>query len=130
VGDTLLLWFHHVGWTERLPSGRTLWEELVRHYNMGVDTVKANLQTWESLAGKIDEERFAEARANLEKEVAEARWWRDASLLYWQTFSRLPIPSGYEQPAHPLEFYRRLRCPVDMIHAYCPEITGTPPHAR
>jgi alpha-glucuronidase len=130
VGDTLLLWFHHVGWTERLPSGRTLWEELVRHYNMGVDTVRANLRTWESLAGKIDQERFEEARANLEKEVAEARWWRDASLLYWQTFSKLPIPAEYEQPAHPLEFYRRLRCPVDMIHSYCPEITGIPPHAR
>jgi alpha-glucuronidase len=97
---------------------------------MGVDTVKANLRTWESLAGKIDEDRFAEARANLEKEVAEARWWRDASLLYWQRFSKVPIPAGYEQPAHPLEFYRRLRCPVDMVHSYCPEITGIPPHAR
>jgi alpha-glucuronidase len=129
-GDTLLLWFHHVGWTERLPSGRTLWGELTRHYNMGVDTVRANLGVWSSLAGKIDDARFAEAQTNLEKEVAEARWWRDASLLYWQTFSKLPIPAGYEQPAHPLEFYQRLRCPVDMVHSYCPEITGIPPHAR
>ena len=125
VGDTLLLWFHHVGWTARLPSGRTLWEELVRHYNMGVDTVKANLRTWESLAGKIDEERFAETRTNLVKEVAEARWWRDASLLYWQTFSKLPIPAGYEKPAHTLEFYERLRCPRDPIHSSCPEIMDT-----
>ncbi len=23
-----LLWFHHVGWSDQLPSGRTLWEEL------------------------------------------------------------------------------------------------------
>jgi alpha-glucuronidase len=130
VGDTLLLWFHRVGWRERLPSGRTLWEELVRYYHMGVDTVQANLGTWNSLAGRIDQERFQETRANLEKEVAEAKWWRDASLLYWQTFSRLPIPDGYEQPAQPLEFYQQLRCPVDMIHSYCPEITGIPPHAR
>jgi alpha-glucuronidase len=124
VGDTLLLWFHHVVWTDRLPSGRTLWEELVRHYNMGVDTVRANLRTWSSLAGTIDQERFEEARANLEKEVAEARWWRDASLLYWQTFSKLPIPAEYEQPAHSLEFYEHLRCPTDPVHASCPEITG------
>lgn len=126
VGDTLLLWFHRVGWTERLPSGRTLWEELVRHYNMGVDTVKANLQTWNSLEGRIDAERFAEARADLEKEVAEAKWWRDASLSYWQTFSKLEIPAGYEQPAHPLEFYRRLRCPTDLIHSSCPEVGAMP----
>ena len=133
VGDTLLLWFHHVGWTERLSSGRTLWEELVRHYDMGVDTVRANLRTWESLAGKIDQERFDEARTNLEKEVAEARWWRDASLLYWQTFSRQPIPAGYEQPAHTLEFYERLRCPTDLVHSACPEIGAAatiPPGGR
>jgi alpha-glucuronidase len=130
VGDTLLLWFHHVGWTERLPSGSTLWEELVRHYNMGVDTVKANLETWTSLTGAIDEERFEETRANLEKEVAEARWWRDASLLYWQTFSKLPIPPGYEQPAFPLDFYQRLRCPTDPIHSSCPEVGAEPAGAQ
>jgi len=130
VGDTLLLWFHRVGWTEQLASGRTLWHELVRHYSMGVDTVKANLAAWNKLAGKIDEERFKETQFNLEKEVAEARWWRDASLRYWQTFSKLDIPAEYEQPAHPLEYYQQLRCPVDMIHSYCPDITGIPPHAR
>jgi len=96
---------------------------------MGVDTVRANLQVWNTLAGKIDEERFKETQFNLEKEVAEARWWRDASLLYWQTFSKLPIPAEFEQPAHPFEFYQQLRCPVDMIHSYCPDITGIPPHA-
>jgi alpha-glucuronidase len=126
VGDTLLLWFHRVGWTEKLPSGRTLWEELVRHYHLGVDTVKANLATWKTLAGKIDEQRFRETEANLEKEVAEARWWRDASLLYWQTFSKLPIPAQYEQPAHPLQFYQQLRCPTDMIHSACPEVGAMP----
>jgi alpha-glucuronidase len=94
---------------------------------MGVDTVKANLETWDSLAGTIDQERFAEARANLEKEVAEARWWRDASLLWWQTFSDLPIPPEYEQPAHPLEFYQQLRCPTDLIHSSCPEVMALPP---
>ena len=126
VGDTLLLWFHRVGWKEKLPSGRTLWEELVRHYNMGVDTVKANLRNWNTLEGKIDAERFRETQANLEKEVAEARWWRDASLLYWQTFSKLPIPAGYEQPAHPLQFYQQLRCPTDLIHSACPEVGAQP----
>ena len=130
VGDTLLLWFHHVGWQQKLDTGRTLWAELVRHYNMGVDTVQANLATWNTLRGKIDEPRFHEAQVNLEKEVAEARWWRDASLLYWQTFSRLPIPAGYEQPAHTLEFYENLRCPIDQVHTSCPAITGPAAQAR
>ena len=35
VPENLLLWFHHVGWTARLRSGRTLWDELLRHYQTG-----------------------------------------------------------------------------------------------
>ena len=130
MGDTLLLWFHHVGWRDRLPTGRTLWQELVRHYSAGVDSVRANLRTWEGLAGRIDEPRFQRARANLVKEEKEARWWRDASLLYWQTFSKLPIPAGYEQPAHTLDFYESLRCPSDPVHASCPPITGPDAQAQ
>ena len=130
VGDTLLLWFHHVGWRDRLPTGRTLWQELVRHYSAGVDSVRANLRIWEGLAGRIDQPRFQRARANLVKEEKEARWWRDASLLYWQTFSKLPIPAGYEQPAHTLDFYESLRCPSDPVHASCPPITGPDAQAQ
>src|SRR5262249_5920941 len=35
VPERLLLWFHHLPWDRRLGSGRTLWEELVRHYGHG-----------------------------------------------------------------------------------------------
>ena len=34
-----------------------------------------------------------------------ARWWRDASILYFQRFAGKPIPPQYERPARPLEFY-------------------------
>ena len=38
VPDSLLLWFHHVPWTYRMHSGRTLWDEIAFRYNAGVDT--------------------------------------------------------------------------------------------
>jgi alpha-glucuronidase len=121
-----LLWFHHVPWSARLASGRTLWEELLRHYQMGIDTVRWMRATWDSLAGLVDPERFDSVRAYLGIQAAEARWWRDASVLYWQTFSRLPLPAGYEQPLHPLEFYEGLRCPADPRKPRCPAIEETP----
>jgi len=119
VPDSLLLWFHHVRWNERLRSGRTVWQELVLRYNAGVDTVRSMQRTWRSLRGKIDEERFREVDDLLTIQEKEARWWRDAGLLYFQTFSRLPIPAGYEKPAHSLEFYRQLRCPPDPRKPRC-----------
>jgi alpha-glucuronidase len=41
----------------------------------------------------------------------EAVWWRNACLLYFQTFSRQPIPAGYEQPDQSLDYYKKLRFP-------------------
>ena len=122
----LLLWFHHVGWTQRLATGRTLWEELLRHYQIGIDTVRWMERTWSGLAGRIDAERFDSVRAYLRIQAAEARWWRDASVLYWQTSSRLPLPAGYEPPLHTLGFYEQLRCPADLRKPRCPDIEETP----
>src|ERR1700733_710814 len=34
-----LLWFHHVPWSFRLASGRTVWRELTYRYTRGVSTV-------------------------------------------------------------------------------------------
>jgi alpha-glucuronidase len=109
VPEENLLWFHHVGWKEPLRSGRTLWDELVHRYDEGVDSVRAMQRHWDSLQGKVDEPRFAEVRARLATQEKVARWWRDSSLLYFQTFSRMPFPADQEPPTHPLEFYTRYR---------------------
>jgi len=126
VPAELLLWFHHVGWRERLRSGRTLWEELLAHYQAGVDSVRWMQRTWEGLemAGLLDAGRFRRVQGFLRIQEAEARWWRDASVLYWQSFSHLPLPPGYEQPAHSLDWYRQLRCPPDPRKPRCDAVTG------
>lgn len=122
VPENLLLWFHHVRWDDRLRSGRTLWEELVRHYTAGVDTVRSMERTWQSLRRAIDPERFAAVDSFLVIQAHEARWWRDAALSYFQTFSRRPIPPGYDPPLHPLSFYESLRCPAKRDKPRCPAI--------
>ncbi|UCG86916.1 MAG: alpha-glucuronidase [Gemmatimonadota bacterium] len=122
VPDDLLLWFHHVPWTEPMRSGRTLWDELVHRYNAGVDTVRWMRATWETVEGKIDEQRFLDVQAFLRIQEKEAEWWRDASILYFQTFSDMPIPAGYPRASHPLSFYRSLSCPPDTRKPRCEAI--------
>jgi alpha-glucuronidase len=41
----------------------------------------------------------------------EARWWRDASIAYWQSVSSLPLPHGVRPPAESLAHYRALSFP-------------------
>ena len=106
--EKYLLWFHHVSWDYRLRSGRTLWEELCRHYQTGVDTVRQMQATWKSKEGSVDRERYEQVHVFLKIQEAEARWWHDACLLYFQTFSKKPIPKECEQPAHTLDYYESI----------------------
>ena len=110
--EKFLLWFHHAGWNERMQSGRTLWEELCHVYYAGVDSVRAMQKKWNALEGKIDEERFRQVQMLLAIQVDEAVWWRNACLLYFQTFSGKPIPPQYEQPKQTLAYYQALRFPL------------------
>jgi alpha-glucuronidase len=107
--ENLLLWFHHVPWEYRMHSGATMWNELCLTYQSGVDDVRAWRRTWASLAGLVDAERHAHVSALLRIQEDEAVHWRDACLLYFQTFSKRPLPAGVEQPAHNLEYYEQFR---------------------
>jgi alpha-glucuronidase len=104
--EKFLLWFHHVAWDYRLRSGRTLWDELALHYQRGVNWVRATRKSWDALAGMIDAERHAEVAKKLAIQERDAVWWRDAVLLYFQTFSKRPLPPGVEKPQHTLEVYK------------------------
>ena len=106
--DELLLWFHHLPWDYEMRSGRTLWDEIALHYQKGVETVRSWRKTWDSLAGEIDEPRYSHVKALLARQEREAREWRDACLLYFQTFSKRPLPAGVEPPEHPLEYYKAI----------------------
>ena len=110
VPEDYLLWFHHVPWDHRMASGRTLWNELTSRYCRGVEAVRGMRATWSSLAGKIDPERYEETRVFLGTQEQEARWWRDASVLYFQTFSKQPIaPDACGPPERTLEYYRSIK---------------------
>ena len=110
--EKYLLWFHHVSWNQRLKSGRTLWEALCQKYDSGVDSVRRMIREWNQQKNKIDEERFSHVQMLLQLQLEEARWWRNACLLYFQTFSRQPLPAAAEQPDQTLEYYKSLRFPL------------------
>ncbi|HWV66287.1 alpha-glucuronidase, partial [Chitinophaga sp.] len=109
--EKYLLWFHHVPWKLKVKSGRTLWEELCYQYYTGAERAGKMQATWKGLQPYIDKQRFDQVSMLLKIQHAEAVWWRDACLLYFQTISRIPIPAQYEQPRKTLEYYKKLRFP-------------------
>ena len=109
--EKFLLWFHHLPWDYRLASGRTLWDELVIHYSGGVEQVRQMRAAWMSLARFVDPQRFEQTAAFLAVQQTEAQWWRDATLAYFQSLSRRPLPAGYAPPVHTLQEYQSLSFP-------------------
>jgi alpha-glucuronidase len=109
VPDDYLLWFHRVGWDERMRSGRPLWEELVTRYDRGLGEVRSFRSLWASLSGHVDAERHAEVSAFLRIQDEEAAWWRDASIASFQSRSGRPLPAGHARPARGLETYKAIR---------------------
>jgi alpha-glucuronidase len=116
VSEQFLLWFHHVPWDRKMSSGRTLWNELVHAYSRGVQSVSEMRQTWDQIKPYVDAERHAQVASFLEIQEKEAKWWRDACIAYFQTFSERPIPEGYAQPEHSLEYYKSLEFPYAPGH--------------
>ncbi|HYW70475.1 MAG TPA: alpha-glucuronidase family glycosyl hydrolase [Pyrinomonadaceae bacterium] len=104
--EKFLLWFHHVPWDYRLHSQRTLWDEMGLHYQRGVDWVRGARKSWDSLKGIIDDQRLEAVAAKLAIQERDAIAWRDACLLYFQTFSKRPLPAGVEKPLKTLEEYK------------------------
>jgi alpha-glucuronidase len=111
IPENLLLWFHHLPWDYRTRSGRNLWDELVTRYDAGVDYVGRMQTDWAGLKDKVDAVRWAEVRDFLAIQHEEAVWWRDASVAYFQSISKRPLPEGHKPPAHDLEYYKAISHP-------------------
>ncbi|GHT76137.1 xylan alpha-1,2-glucuronidase [Bacteroidia bacterium] len=90
--EKYLLWFHHIPWDYKMKSGRILWDELCYQYDTGVQQVREFQAIWQNQKKRIDAERFQLVESRLKIQAHDAVWWKNACLLYFQTFSRRPIP--------------------------------------
>ena len=81
--ERYLLWFHRVPWTRRMNSGRTLWEEMQWRYNQGVSEVEDFIRIWQKARTEIDEQRWREVNDRLQRQLKDAKEWRDVCLGYF-----------------------------------------------
>lgn len=88
--DDLLLFMHHVPYTHRLHSGQTVIQHIYDSHYLGAAAVERYLADWDSLKGRVDDERFAEVRAQLDYQTGHAVVWRDAVSRWFHRASRIP----------------------------------------
>jgi len=114
--ENLLLWFHHVPWDYKMTSGRTIWDEICLHYESGIQTVRGYISTWKAVKPYVDEDIWNKVQERLVIQEEDARWWRDACVGYFQTFSNKPVPEDVEPLEIPLDSLMRRRGNPPVLH--------------
>lgn len=76
--DNLLLFFHHVPYDYKLHSGKTLVQSIYDVHYEGALAAAAYVPQWESLKGKIDDDRYQKVDALFQYQAGHALVWRDA----------------------------------------------------
>lgn len=100
--EIYLLWFHHLPWDYKMKNGHTLWDDICYHYEIGLQQVREFQKTWDKTEPYVDKERFTLVQSKLRTQCINAQVWKDGCLLYFQQFSRRPIPYDLERPVNNL----------------------------
>lgn len=96
--DELLLFFHHVPYTQTLHSGKTVIQHIYDSHFEGVEGVEAFIERWQGLEGRIDAKRHAQVMERLQIQLAHAREWRDVVNTYF--FRKSGIEDRHGRPIY------------------------------
>ena len=111
--DDLLLFLHHVPYTYKLHSGKSVIQYIYDSHYEGADQVAAYVRQWKSLQGLVDEQRYRQVLAQLQYQAGQAIVWRDAVTVWFQTNAKIPdaqgrvgsVPGRFEAEAMSLQGY-------------------------
>jgi alpha-glucuronidase len=92
--DDLLLFMHHVPYTHRLHSGKTVVQFIYDSHYEGAAAVARYVHEWRSLDGRIDGERYAAILRQLEYQAGHAEVWRDAVSRWFLRESKIADGGG------------------------------------
>ncbi|GGA48312.1 alpha-glucuronidase family glycosyl hydrolase [Paenibacillus physcomitrellae] len=81
--DELLLFFHHVPYTHKLHSGKTVIQHIYDTHFEGAEQAERFAAEWEALAGSIEEGLHQQVAERLAEQAEHAKEWRDRINTYF-----------------------------------------------
>lgn len=85
--DDLLLFMHHVPYTYRLRSGKTVIQYIYDTHYWGAQAAAKQVPAWETLRGKVPDDIYSEVLKRLQFQTGHAIVWRDAITRYFKQMS-------------------------------------------
>jgi alpha-glucuronidase len=92
--DDLLLFVHHVPYTHRLHTGKTVIQSIYDSHYDGAEAVAGYARDWRTLETRVDAERYQAVLKQLEYQAGQAVVWRDAVSQWFLRESGTPDEAG------------------------------------
>ena len=92
--DELLLFFHHVPYTQKLHSGKTVIQHIYDAHYEGAEAAAKSVGSWRYLRASIDEQRYKDVLAQLEYQAGHAEEWRDSIVSWFLKTTGIPDARG------------------------------------
>ena len=92
--DNLLLFMHHVPYTYKLHSGKTVIQHIYDSHYEGAEAAAGLVKQWETLQGHVDGERYDHVLKRLNYQAGHAIVWRDAISEWFLQTSGIPDDKG------------------------------------
>ena len=92
--EELLLFFHHIPYTWKLKSGKTLIQYIYDSHFEGEEGAEKLAEDWNSLKDVVDPDVFARVAERFELQVANAKEWRDQVNSYFYRKSDIADEQG------------------------------------
>jgi alpha-glucuronidase len=92
--DELLLFMHHVPYTHKLHSGKTVIQYFYDSHYQGAADAAAFVSEWQQLKGHIDDRRYDEVLQRLEYQAGHAQVWRDSICRWFMKISGIRDEKG------------------------------------
>ncbi len=124
IPDELLLFFHHVPYTYRLHSGKTVIQHIYDSHYQGAAQAEDLVRQWSSLRGHIDDERYQAVLSRLEYQAGHATVWRDAVCNWFLRVSGIP-----DAPGRVGHYPDRIEAEAMQLQGYTPCDVSPPENA-
>ena len=92
--DELILFFHHLPYTFRLKSGKTIIQHIYDSHFEGAEQAGQMREAFRELEGKLPEKVFARTLERFDRQVKNAEEWRDRINTYYHRMSGIEEEKG------------------------------------
>lgn len=94
--DELLLFFHHIPYTWKLKTGKTVIQHIYDTHFEGAEIVDDMVQRFEKLKGKLPDNVYKRVMERLEHQQEHSKEWRDRINTYFYRMSGIPDEKNRE----------------------------------